>query len=585
MSDDTLATGTMNATTGGGSDDCSCQPVPAAGYQGLENQLYRVEIHQSSAQETTFKWSRENGSVVAAITDISGETVWVDSLGPDANLGFQANQWVEITDDTYLFGQPPNQPGNLYQIASVDPIGLSMTMKTNVAPVATKCNARVRRWDQTGSSAGSAGVPFSTGTSIALENGIQVSFGSGTFNPGDYWTIPARTASGQIDWPPCGSDNAFQPPHAMLVKRAPLACIHWQDTKTSKGVVEEFVVEDCRKKFHPLTDLSPPVVPTALHVTSFNWRNDDITTFDLLIENGLSITFDQAPTGPVNGANWIITLEPVAKVQGDYTNEEFADVSALTDVDDAAAPPRVSIIPRSIAIVDSDVQTYAGTTTLSWQFSVAMNETVLEDFNRLLSIGASIGQFGRARVKLVGRTIFSGAGPNQLFLDGQTFGMAAVRADGTTPRIDLQLPSGNGVKASDFEGWFYVAPILEIVSVAIDYPQVTASYDNGQILLSADGKRVSPRATVTVNYPAVANTEISLTNPPPSSASTAVTRIPSSAMLGIGETTVSFAIAIQRAVFEGQTVTFDIIASLSPVIESSTQTATFAVEFMRPGQK
>jgi hypothetical protein len=90
---------------------------------------------------------------------------------------------------------------------------------------------------------------------------------------------------------------------------------------------------------------------------------------------------------------------------------------------------------------------------------------------------------------------------------------------------------------------------------------------------------------VTVNYPAVANTEISLTNPPPSSASTAVARIPSSAMLGIGETTVSFAIAIQRAVFEGQTVTFDIIASLSPVIESSTQTATFAVEFMRPGQK
>ena len=38
-------TGRMIARTNPAGNDCGCQPIPAAGYQGLENQLYRVEIH------------------------------------------------------------------------------------------------------------------------------------------------------------------------------------------------------------------------------------------------------------------------------------------------------------------------------------------------------------------------------------------------------------------------------------------------------------------------------------------------------------------------------------------------------------
>ena len=34
------------------------------GYRGVENQLYRVEVHRGGdAEEATFKWSRDNGSV------------------------------------------------------------------------------------------------------------------------------------------------------------------------------------------------------------------------------------------------------------------------------------------------------------------------------------------------------------------------------------------------------------------------------------------------------------------------------------------------------------------------------------------
>src|SRR5215469_18487397 len=239
------STGTMSAATSGATADCSCQPIPAAGYQGLENQLYRVEIHRPGDETAaTFKWSRENGSVVAAIQSISGSTVWVDSLGPDANLGFQANQWVEITDETYLFGQTPNQPGNLYQIQMIHPESLSMTMTTPVIPVDPARNARVRRWDQTGASAGSLGVALSAHAWLTLENGIQVNFGSGVYQSGDFWTIPARTASGQIEWPPCGGNGmAFQLPHSTDIHQAPLACIHWDTQKRTTQL------EDCRRFF------------------------------------------------------------------------------------------------------------------------------------------------------------------------------------------------------------------------------------------------------------------------------------------------------------------------------------------------
>ncbi len=243
--------GKLGATTGDGSADCSCQPTPSAGYRGLENQLYRIEIHQGGSEATaTFKWSRENGSVVVAVLGVAGSNVQVDSLGPDANLGFSAGQWVEITDDSYLFGQPPNQPGDLYQVQLTTPAQLNITMTQAVSQVDITKNARLRRWDQFGSSAGSAGVPLSAGTWLELENGIQVQFTAGQYHSGDAWVIPARTANGQIDWPPCESDGSqFQPGHRTEIFRAPLACIHWNSTSQTP------VVEDCRRSFPPLTDL------------------------------------------------------------------------------------------------------------------------------------------------------------------------------------------------------------------------------------------------------------------------------------------------------------------------------------------
>lgn len=244
--------GKLRAQTGAGSGDCSCQPTPAAGYLGLENQLYRVEIHQGGTEASaTFKWSRENASVVVAITSVSGSQVYVDSLGPDANLGFSPGQWVEISDDTNLFGEDPNQPGDLYQIQSISPETLSVTMAQPVASVDPAMNPRMRRWDQFGSSAGANGVSLSTAL-LDLENGIQVEFSKGNYQSGDHWLIPARTATGQIEWPPCNSNGAeFQLAHRTEIYVAPLACIQWDPQKQSVNV------QDCRKSFPPLTEVTP----------------------------------------------------------------------------------------------------------------------------------------------------------------------------------------------------------------------------------------------------------------------------------------------------------------------------------------
>ena len=85
--------------------------------------------------------------------------------------------------------------------------------------------------------------------------------------------------------------------------RAPLACIDWE--RAAGGLV----AQDCRDFFYPLTELTPPPVQTALHVTAINWTNDDVQTLDQLYANGLSLTLDGAPVAGIDPARFIVTLE------------------------------------------------------------------------------------------------------------------------------------------------------------------------------------------------------------------------------------------------------------------------------------
>ncbi|HKM74536.1 MAG TPA: DUF6519 domain-containing protein [Stellaceae bacterium] len=499
-----LMAGEMTVGTGDASNLGPCLPSPQAAYRGLENQLYRIELHQGGALGAArFKWSRDNGSVLTRITNVSGKVLTVDSLGPDANLGFAPLQWVEISDDSDEFGQTPNQPGQLHQIQTVDFEHNQITL-TETAPAVDTENghAKLRRWDQTDANATSAGVPMAAqGDWNSLENGIQVQFSDARpFQPGDFWLVPARTATGEVEWPPCGSDGAsFQPARNTTVYRAPLACIDWEPNAGG------FVPYDCRNSFYPLTELTPPPTEAALHVTAINWANDDVQTLDQLFAGGLNVTLDGAPVTSIDPARYIVSLEYPISI------DQFSNAAS------AFVPSVASGLLRSGVIVDGAVSVTGNIITWSLPqnlyFYLAQG---LESFDGF----ANQQQYIRARVLLKGRMIWgSGAGATP-FLDGQCFGVAGTRSDGQTPRTDLMMPSGAAAKASDFESWFYLAPLPRVTSLAaappavawVPIPGIRIIITRLELVDAANPTVMAvPVLNLSLNYYAIADTQVMIT--------------------------------------------------------------------------
>ena len=125
-------------------------------------------------------------------------------------------------------------------------------MKTSSAAFAGRPGLKLRRWDQSGPNAAAAGVNASLASWIDLEGGIQVMFStSGDFRAGDYWVIPARTATGEIEWPPFSVPNTSpqpQPPRGVRHHYARLAI-----ADVIGGTIS--IREDCRKPFPSLSEI------------------------------------------------------------------------------------------------------------------------------------------------------------------------------------------------------------------------------------------------------------------------------------------------------------------------------------------
>lgn len=438
------STGTLNARTQTSrSDDNPCLLPPTAGYQRLENQLYRIEIHQGGAVgEATFKWSRDNGSIVTAIEKISGQKITVQHVGPDDIFGFANGQWVEIIDDRLELN---GQPGQLIQITGVDASTREITLQTapssfpegiflvsNASGIEKTLHPKLRRWDSKDA------IPVSTDTNrwIPLEGGIEVQFASGTYKTGNYWLIPARTATGEIEWPP------YQVPNPNPIPQPPLGTQH----RYCRLATLEFVSneekwragEDCRKLFPPLTGLA------AIHVIETSWKNDDLLSIEQLVQNGLTITLDAPPMQEEHGVKTISAATMIVVVEIPFYDAHRVDPSLVPDVS---------------YILDGDITvTY---NRIHWQWSrnkadrLGLNELLVEIRSPLL-----------VRVTLKGHVIWSDVANKRIYLDGQTFGQPGMRAGSTAPCTDLIFPSGAGARASDFESWFYLTPTpLQITKV------------------------------------------------------------------------------------------------------------------------
>jgi hypothetical protein len=197
-----------------------CLIPPAGGYQGLENQLYRVEIHRPGPLGTaTFKWSRDNGSVATRVTQLINSTtesvLVVESVGKDNVLRFSDGDWIEITDDWLELSGLPGELRRIKTGGGVDDARRMITLdgppltaglfptdgQGNLIPMVPSRHTRIRRWDQT-SATGDIPVP-ATPSQIMLENGVLVSFGmdtaGGDFRVGDYWVFAARTTDASVE--------------------------------------------------------------------------------------------------------------------------------------------------------------------------------------------------------------------------------------------------------------------------------------------------------------------------------------------------------------------------------------------------
>lgn len=216
-----------------------CVIPPGGGYRRLENQLYRVEIHDQGAAggTATFKWSRDNGAIVSGWETTSAtDTIRLKQPPRDQVMGFAPGQWVELTDDTNDLNATP---GQLFEVSKLD--GDLLKLKSNVPAGVFVRNLKVRRWDSVNK------LAVTTGAWLALEDGVRVRFTTGTYKTGDHWMIPARTATADVEWPRPGGTAAFVSPHGIKHGYCRVGFVEFSGTAIS--------FHDCRNLFPPLTEI------------------------------------------------------------------------------------------------------------------------------------------------------------------------------------------------------------------------------------------------------------------------------------------------------------------------------------------
>jgi hypothetical protein len=225
--------------------DDPCALNESGGYQGLENRLYRVEIHEGNfpSGEATFKWSRHNAanaySIVKFIEETGGEVkkIILQQNGKDDSSSIKALDWIEIsgekTDLAVL------KPGKIVQVEKVE--GNTIALKADVSAYKNEFRPKARRWNI---SQELKEVPekIIPGQEFILEDGIAIQFSGEEFRTGDYWVFTARTLTGTIEKlneaKPMGIQHHY----------CKLALV----TGLQNGMV---TIEDCRPEFPPLTEL------------------------------------------------------------------------------------------------------------------------------------------------------------------------------------------------------------------------------------------------------------------------------------------------------------------------------------------
>ena len=218
---------------------------------------------EAATLPATFMWSRDNGSVMFPVTNLGGNIVTLATLGRDPELSLEPGNYVEIVDDVY---EAQGEPGPidryaepLHQVTDIDPVKRTVTLDSAPTTAVGSDPSRhpfLRRWDQEEANVVGAGLSLSDDTAIMideekwieLEDGVQILFTEGgSYRAGDYWLIPARVATGDVEWPQDTSGTPSTPlqlpPFGVRYQLAPLAFLAGR---------KQTQVTDLRLQFAPL---------------------------------------------------------------------------------------------------------------------------------------------------------------------------------------------------------------------------------------------------------------------------------------------------------------------------------------------
>ena len=515
-----LTTGVVPSASAG---PCALSPVP--GYTGVENQLYRLEIHQggstTSTPPPTFKWSREDASVATLVTAISTVTnsagvpasqLTVQSLGRDQVLGFNPGDWIEIVDD-YLELNPPAsngqaQPGELHRIDSINAAANTVTLDFTVSSASFPVintnqtipsrHTRIRRWDQAGAvyqsdgatvwidldSFGSTGIPVPPAdTAVILENGITVAFEGSSFRTGDFWLFAARTADGSVEilnQPAAAQTQPAASPWNAATAYAPGQVV------TRSGTYYICLVANTGNAPPNAAFWAPQTSPFGIHHHYRRLGIVDFTATPPKVSDCRRVFQPLANPG-IHVTSILLGSSPLLN---DSTVTVQALANGISVVFDTAVDPAIITQPTAsncpICFVAADLPVPAASGGGFNRFILSASVTVASGAINWkpapAAITALVNQIAAgsppllARLTLKGNSIWA-HGDRNVYLNGSALGV--LNTTGGSPQSNLQLPSGDGRRSADFETWFWLIsqpPVtLSASTVSFINPQMVGS--------------------------------------------------------------------------------------------------------------
>jgi Family of unknown function (DUF6519)/Right handed beta helix region len=404
-------------------DDDPCELPPVGGYRGLENQTYRVEIHEGGEPGTaTFKWSRENASVAMPVVEMISPTVLrLASVGrDDESLRISTGHWVEILDDRR---ELDGELGVIRKVTVDDdertitfPGALPAALQPADAEEAAERHLRVRRWEQAGpvldedgnelgtvdSWSGVIEVPASSATRVVLERGVAVSFSladtGDRFRRGDHWIFAARTADASVE------RLETAPPRGVHHHYARLGVLTFPDTETS-----------CRRLWPPLpTEGGEEGCDCTVCVTPESHASGTLTVQDAI-----------DAVGPVGGT--------VCLAAGIYDIAGGVEVDGARSLRIRGQGPATILVARGEAITITQsiavtVENLAVVSGVSAPGAIRLQNVVLVDLQNLVVLSFGTQESGGAAIELRGVALYVGARRNVL-----------------VARTGIGVPGGDGI--------------------------------------------------------------------------------------------------------------------------------------------